>query len=356
MSIYKRGNVYWYDFTVAGARFRGSTEQSAKDPAKDVEAALRTEAKQNAGLLPRKAPRLVEFIPNFKAWNEDREAAGKLKPRTRRYYERGCVVLEATPLARMALDRITPEEVEAVEFPGSNPYKNQAIRTLHRLMTLAQSKHIVRVLPRFHLFPEQGREAVIGKDTEDAVMPKCSKAVRLAVWVMKDSGLRRDEAARMRVEWIDWQAQVINVPDGKTKNARRVCPMSERVFDALFVRIGELEAKAKKKGVEFSGFVFPAKGKKCKNGHIHPDSLTRGFSRARSDAGIANDVVLYSARHTFGTDLADAVGNLKLVAKAMGHSSTRVTERYVHPKHIDVVRQIINDRNKRDGEKEATRQ
>lgn len=354
MSIFKRGNVYWYDFTVAGSRYRGSTDQTNKELAKDVESALRTEAKQNAGLLPRKAPRLCEFIPNFKTWNEDRETAGKLKPRTRRYYERGCVVLEATPLAKMALDRITAEEVQAVAFPGSNSYRNQAIRTLHRLMVLAQSKHIIRVLPRLHLYPEQGREAVIGKETEDAVMPKCSQAVRLAVWIMKDSGLRRDEVARMRIEWIDWQNKLIFVPEGKTKKARRECPMSDRVLDALFVRIGELKKKLKTDAPLIEGYVFPAK--RGKLGHIHPDSLTRGFARARSDAGIGRDVVLYSARHTFGTDVVEASGDLTLAAKMMGHSSTRVTERYVHPRRIDLVRQIINDRNKRDGEKEATKQ
>jgi integrase len=345
VSTYKRGNVYWYDFTVASTRYRGSTDQTNKNLANDVEAALRTEAKQNAGLMPRKAPRLRDYIPNFKAWNEDREKAGNLKPATVAYYKQGCVVLEATPLSNMALDRITPEEVEAVEFSGSGSYRNQAVRTLHRLLAFALSKKIIRFVPQFHLCEENRRETVITKEVEDAVVANCSPLIRDALYVMRDTGMRRDEVARMRIEWIDWQHQLIFIPVGKSRNARRKVGMSQRVSDTLFVRCG----------ARTEGYVFPARTKAKAGGHVHPDSLTCGFTRARDLANVSKDVVLYSARHTFGTDVYAKAGP-KATAQAMGHSQTRMTERYVHPEHVDMVRQIIDERNRKDGEKEVVTQ
>lgn len=41
--------------------------------------------------------------------------------------------------------------------------------------------------------------------------------------------------------------------------------------------------------------------------------------------------MLYSGRHTFGTDLMDATGNLAQTSKMLGHGSLAVTGRYLHP-------------------------
>ena len=51
----------------------------------------------------------------------------------------------------------------------------------------------------------------------------------------------------------------------------------------------------------------------------------------RGLVGIPKDLVLYSARHTFGTDLLERTGNIKLVQEALGHESVTTTQRYVHP-------------------------
>jgi site-specific recombinase XerD len=57
------------------------------------------------------------------------------------------------------------------------------------------------------------------------------------------------------------------------------------------------------------------------------------MSRIRERAGIevkgGEQLVLYSNRHTFGTEAAGKVSDIEL-AELMGHTQVRSTRRYVH--------------------------
>jgi site-specific recombinase XerD len=46
--------------------------------------------------------------------------------------------------------------------------------------------------------------------------------------------------------------------------------------------------------------------------------------------GIPEHFLLYSARHTFGTDIIERTGNIKLVQEVMGDESVTTTQRYLH--------------------------
>jgi len=70
----------------------------------------------------------------------------------------------------------------------------------------------------------------------------------------------------------------------------------------------------------------------------------RQFRQARRSAGSPDSVVLYCARHTFGTAAYEATGNLAVIMKVMGHSDLRAAMRYQHPA-LDSVREAIDQRN-----------
>jgi hypothetical protein len=65
------------------------------------------------------------------------------------------------------------------------------------------------------------------------------------------------------------------------------------------------------------------------------DSLVTKMDRIRERAGIAvkggERIVLYSARHTYGTEAVGRVSDIEL-AELMGHTEARMTQRYVHLK------------------------
>ena len=54
------------------------------------------------------------------------------------------------------------------------------------------------------------------------------------------------------------------------------------------------------------------------------------FRKARSAAGLTG-FRFHDLRHEYGSRLGDADVNLKKIARLMGHSTTKMTERYVHP-------------------------
>jgi integrase len=55
-----------------------------------------------------------------------------------------------------------------------------------------------------------------------------------------------------------------------------------------------------------------------------------GFRKACGRAGLSG-FRLHDLRHEYGSRLGDADVNLKKIARLMGHSDTKMTERYVHP-------------------------
>ncbi len=65
--------------------------------------------------------------------------------------------------------------------------------------------------------------------------------------------------------------------------------------------------------------------------------------KARKAAGLSEDLVLYCARHDFGSYLLSKTGNLKAVMDTMGHADVKSAMTYQHPE-MEIVRAAINAR------------
>ncbi len=326
MSLYKRRNVWHYDFAVEGKRFRGSTKEAVFSRARKIESLLMAEAKQRgATLLNRRVPVLSEFSIRFFQWVE----ASQLEPNSKLYYLGGWELIRNTRLAGMRLDHIRRDEVEAVRFSGSPSNSNRALRTIRRMLGKAEEWKLISSAPKIKLVKEYGRSALIDAETERKLLAAASQPLRDVLLIMMDTGMRPQEVFRMRWEDVNWANGTIFIPSGKTKNSRRHVPMSQRIERTLRMRgKGRTE-----------GWVFPSKSKR---GYL--TTVKTAFACARKKAGISNSIVLYSARHTFATHTLAATGNLAVVMRAMGHSSAQTAMLYQHPS-MELVRQAIDQRN-----------
>ena len=67
MKVFKKRNskYYWFDFTVRGERFRGSTKETNQGRARKIAALNFADACENNDPLPRKAPTLRKGSERF---------------------------------------------------------------------------------------------------------------------------------------------------------------------------------------------------------------------------------------------------------------------------------------------------
>lgn len=342
MKLFKKrkSSFYWFDFTVRGQRYRGSTQQTNQTRAAKIAALKLGRALEGDDPLPKKLPALSEFSKDFLQWVSEARRAEK----TKSYYRDGWRLLSMTVLARTRIDQITAEVAEKISFPGSASNANCALRTLRRMLHKAEEKKLIRKAPRFKLLPEFEREQRLDEESEKKLLaaagecgwrPKSLQLFADIVKLMRETGMRnRRELYQMRIENIDWRTRNIFIPDSKTPEGRRTIPMSDRVFEILRRRCYDRKGIGRKEG-----WVFPARRKNAKLPHLN--SIAKHFAEAREKAGLPKNLVLYCGRHDFGTVITARTGNLKAVMKVMGHKDVKTAMRYQHPE-VDIVRAALN--------------
>jgi hypothetical protein len=111
MSVYKRGNVWWFDFWFERRRYQVSSGFTNKRAALQVEAMRKTELLEaRAGILHRKpAPVFEDFVQDeFLPWSKIHNEA---QPKTHAYYRVSSKSLSAF-FGKLPLDAITAGDVE----------------------------------------------------------------------------------------------------------------------------------------------------------------------------------------------------------------------------------------------------
>ena len=73
--------------------------------------------------------------------------------------------------------------------------------------------------------------------------------------------------------------------------------------------------------------------------------LGKQFRMARRKAQLSEDLVLYCARHDYGTRVLSNTSNLAAVMRTMGHKDVRAAMQYQHP-DLEIVRAALNRTNR----------
>jgi hypothetical protein len=204
---------------VRGERFRGSTMEANATRAAKIAGLKLAQATEDSDPLPRKAPRLEEFARDFLKWVDEARRAEK----TKIYYRDGWRLLSQAQLAGMRLDQITPDVTDRIAFPGSPSNANCALRTLRRMLHMAEGKKLVRKAPKLKLAVDFERAHRLDEESEKKLLAAASTcgwtsgSLQLfedVVRLMRDTGMRnRRELYRMRIENIDWQTRSIFLPE-----------------------------------------------------------------------------------------------------------------------------------------------
>ena len=325
-----------------GVAVRVNTKQRDKEVAKDLESKRRTEmALDEAGLPTGKTiPTLKGFEKQFNEAIEARCPKGTAKF----YKAKMADLLAFAPLANARLNRIDEALIEKfvlfrrkqVAHPERKSSKktvtpatvNRALATLRRALRLAQEWRIIARVPRIKMLGgERNREFVLSREKEAEYLAACPELLKDMALLILDTGLRVGEATRL--EWEDVtldpveQAKhgFIQVRKGKTKNAVRAIPLTERAAKMLKERVDTATDE----------FVFT---------QCVPTYLCRLHSRVREKMGLPMDFVIHSLRHTALTRLGELNTDAWTLMKLAGHGSIAVTQRYMHPSSESMGRAI----------------
>ena len=329
MSIYKRGQIYWYKFTFNGEAIRESTRQKNQHTARQMEAAHRASlAKGEVGIREKKAvPTLADFISQrFEPW-----AAASTSAKTwLDYYRPGLRTIQGyKPLANLRLNEITSEK--AADFAAWRQSAglqvssvNSSLQVLRRITRLAAEWGAIEVAPSIKMLPgERHREHVVTFEEEVRYLAAAPEPLASVAAILIDTGTRPDECYRLQWESVTWtngRHGTILVTHGKTAAARRVLPLSQRARNILQSR---WEATAK----PAEGWIWSAP---TRSGHFEKSTLKKQHKTALRLSRV-RPFVLYSLRHTFLTRLGESGCDAWTLARIAGHSSVAISARYVHP-------------------------
>jgi integrase len=349
MSIFKRGNVYWYHFLFNGDHIQASTKQGNPRTARQIEAARRTAlAKGDAGIRePKASPEFRDLAKRFLAHVETRH---ENKPQTVAFYAAKLSrLLDYLPFASARIDRIDEGTIEGYVVARRASVEpatvNRELATLRRMLRLAYEWRELQRVPRIRLLTgERMRDFVLSREQEKTYLAACPQPLRDVAILMLESGLRIGEALRM--EWTDVTLDPIHgsrfgfirVREGKSKNARRIIPLTDRAAAMLRHRKAEAEAEVamlrRDEKRKPAPFVFANREGEAYLGtslnHLHRDAFAPKVDGERVPM-FAGDFVLHSLRHTMLTRLGESGVDAFTIMRIAGHSSIVVSQRYIHP-------------------------
>jgi integrase len=331
MSIYKRGEVYWYKFMWQGRMVRESTKQGNDKVARQMEAAHRTSlAKGEVGIRDKKPVPIMRSFCEQRVEPWAKSTFKQAAPKTWLWYCFGInSVKNSATLGNLKINEIGPELV--AEFASERQRDglqissiNSCLRALRRVLRLAVEWGVVESSPKVKfLSGEHRRERVISAGEEALYLAAALPLLHDVSVVLFDTGMRPDECHSLRWDNVNWDGGrngTVLVARGKTKAARRMLPMSTRVRVVL-------ENRWKLAGKPSEGWVWPAQ---TKNEHINHDSLKLQHRKALKAAKL-RPFEVYSIRHTFLTRLGESGCDVWTLARVAGHSNISISQRYVHP-------------------------
>ncbi len=241
MSIFKRGNVYWFHFLFNGEHIQRSTKQGNPRIARQIEAAHRTAlAKGEVGIVDKQpAPTLAKFIEDrFEPWARASFEQASPKTWTGWYRTQLANISSYAPLVNRKLGSITSEHIaDYAAFLQTKEWQpssvNSSLRVLRRVLRLAVEWGTADSAPKVKLLRgEHHREHVVSREEEARYLVAANELLADIVAVLSDTGMRPEENARLRWESIRWhngQHGTLQVTHGKTAAARRMLPLSPRV-------------------------------------------------------------------------------------------------------------------------------
>lgn len=325
----KRGQWWQLRYSVNGQRVEehvhSTSINKARDRAAEIEQILSTGSAAEIDALHQLEPMtvaefVVEFEERYRGWSDNTWRGVRSIRRA--------VVAQwgALPLGRLTprmIDGYLASKLDAPDKASgritngtANRYRAYLSRLYKQAMRWGRATH--NPASKAAAYPEEETPVhALTPEQVDALMDEVRPHAIPWIILGADTGLRRSELGALRWEDIDMEQRTILVRHRKARKPT-LLTMTRRVYEQLVA----LQA-AQDSGKVHSLYVLP------RNAQGRPIDIRRTLAGAGQRAGIGH-VHLHMLRHTFATQALDDGAELYDVQAALGHTTSKTTQRYDH--------------------------
>jgi len=349
MSVYRRGEVWWYKFRFAGQTIRESSKSESKTIAKDAERVRRRELEESWNQIKRrKLPPLFSLAAAD--WLKTRTS---IAPSTERSY-------------RLAISQLTKEFGKHLlcDLAGGDLATYQTRRKCEGVsnrtvnLELGVMRSILRCYRMWEPIaadvdflkesPSPGRALTADEEIRllDAASKSRCRSLYPVVMLAINTGMRASEIRGLTWVQVDFLASALTVGKSKTDaDTGRTIPLNSRAMAVLeHWRAAFTEAQP-------DHFVFPHEKygiagndrKLCAYEIVPTEPMQRwkvAWEGARKTAKVS--CRFHDLRHAFISRLAESQASDSTVMALAGHVSRAMMERYSHTR-MEAKRRAVDD-------------
>jgi len=349
MSVYRRGDMWWYKFRFAGQMVRESSKSESKTVAKDAERARRRELEESWNQIKRrKLPPLFSLAAAD--WLKTRTS---IAPSTERSYKLAISQL-TKDFGKQLLCDLSGEDLAA--YQTRRKREGVSNRTVNLELGVLRS-----ILRRYRMweaiapdvdFLKEGRSPgrALTHEEETTLLDVASKSrcrsLYPVIMLAINTGMRASEIRGLSWARVDFLAKSLTVGKSKTEaGTGRIIPLNPRAVAVLTHWRGLFP------GTESEHYVFPHEKyglagndrKQCAYEIIPTEPMHRwkaAWESARKTANVA--CRFHDLRHTFISRLAESQASDSTVMALAGHVSRAMMERYSHIR-MEAKRRAVDD-------------
>jgi integrase len=337
MSVYKRGDVWWYKFRFGGQVIRESSKSGSKTVAKDAERMRHRELDESWNQIKRrKLPPLFSIASAD--WLKTRTS---IAPSTERSYKLAISHLTAEFGKKLLCDL---SAADLAAYQTRRKRDRVSNRTVNLELGVLRS-----ILRRYRMWegissdvdflkddPSPGRALTPDEESRllDAASKRRCRSLYPVIMLALNTGMRASEIRGLKWEQVDFLGSAITVGHSKTTaGTGRVIPLNPRAVAVLTHWRGLFH------GAEPEHYIFPHEKyglagndrKLCAYEMVPTEPMHRwkvAWESARKAAKVS--CRFHDLRHTFISRLAESQASDSTVMALAGHVSRAMMERYSH--------------------------
>lgn len=261
---------------------------------------------------------VAELVDRYLQWCAQQRSKSTLK------FYRSRLAKFRAEFGERPWESLTQIEIEdhlsLVGQAASNSTRHHNVVALNTIQNWALARNLIAAVAFEKLEkPRPGQRTRIPTPEEtEIILSAGSEAFCRIYQALRQCGARPGELCRATMADLKEGGTVIELAEHKTARKtgkpRRIL-VGEKMRQLINEAIGDRK--------EGRIFLSPT-GRPWK-----PENLSRTFRKIRDDHGLKKDLVLYLARHEFGTRATEKLG-IHAAGEMLGHTQVTTTQRYAH--------------------------